>query len=284
MWKLVQIEITRGQEDLLGWLFIDELGAYSCQSLHSTDSTVHLQFGFAAEKLGDGLASAINEALSKYALRPQRMVIRSIDSKEWSEEWKKGYKPLAMGGRLLVRPPWCHAPSTRMRPPIYIQPKLGFGNGHVTTHLCLEFMEEIASGPRILDIGTGSGVLSIGSALIMPDCQVTAIEIDPAVCEVARENFQINNVADRIVLLEGSIFQLDPGIEFDTIFCNLSCPVNCDLASTYEDRLNPGGHVIMGGILNEDLHKLEESMAKTNLQILEKRERDAWTCVVARRN
>lgn len=287
-WTVVELDINPEHEDLITWLLIHHLGANGCQIIASTDSSATIQASFETGVLKADNPSLILAALDEYGLGTASATLRlkELEESDWLAEWKKGFKPLPIGERFVISPPWsAQEVAGTDRLVILIEPGLAFGTGHhATTQFCLEATEKFGQGPKILDVGTGSGILAIGAALLFAKCEITAVEIDPEACKVARENFQINNVTANLVLIEGSIDDLGTDIKFNTILSNLTCEDNSALIPIYAGMLAAGGRVIMSGILKEKLPQLEDALRGSRLKTIESRSNDSWSCVVVELN
>ena len=130
----------------------------------------------------------------------------NVHDEDWSEVWKKFYKPFRAGNHLVVKPTWELYDAQPGDKVIEIDPGMAFGSGtHETTGMCMELLEDaLKGGERVIDVGTGSGILAIGAALLGAR-EVTAIDIDPMAVKVARENIVHNGLQDKITALEGNL-------------------------------------------------------------------------------
>ena len=135
---------------------------------------------------------------------------------------------------------------------------------------------------RLLDVGTGSGILAIASILLLKSAHVWACEIDVDACVVARENLQLNNVEKQITILEGSVETVQ-GQTFDLVLSNLTCEDNVALLKDYVGLTLPGSHLIMSGILKEKLPLLKNELQKHPFRIVEIEEQETWAGVVVER-
>lgn len=179
----------------------------------------------------------------------------AVNSEDWSSSWKVHFKPLRVGKRLLIVPTWEEAAQLPDDLVIRIDPGMAFGTGgHETTRLCLQLLEHVMeespllSVPSLLDLGTGSGILAMAASLLGAG-RVLALDIDPDAVVVARENLVLNNLADSV---ECGIVPLESLAEnFDIILANILAEELVRLASHLAARLNPGGALILSGILAE---------------------------------
>ncbi len=182
-------------------------------------------------------------------------VLSSVNSEDWSSSWKVHFKPLRVGKHLLIVPTWEEAEQRPGDLVLRIDPGMAFGTGgHETTRLCLELLEQVmessdqAVAPSLLDLGTGSGILAMAASLLGAG-RVLALDIDPDAVDVARENLALNQMSGRI---ECGIAPLEALTEsFDIILANILAEELVRLAPYLTKRLNPGGSLILSGILAE---------------------------------
>lgn len=207
---------------------------------------------------------------------------RLVDEALWEKGWREGFHTIKVG-RLVVRPPWEAYTPQPGELVMVLEPGLAFGTGHhPTTRLCLEWMQEMLTpGQRILDIGTGSGILAIGAALLGA-AEVLALDTDPLAVRSARQNVQRNGLASRVRVRRGSI-PWPQGGPFDGILANISAKVISALAPFLWDALHPGGWVIASGILREHLGSVAEDMHKAGFPAPQVRSEGEWIALLARR-
>lgn len=178
-----------------------------------------------------------------------------VNAEDWSSSWKVHFKPLRVGKHLLIVPTWEEATQLPGDLVIRIDPGMAFGTGgHETTRLCLELVEQVmeerdrASAPSLLDLGTGSGILAMAASLLGAG-RILALDIDPDAVIVARENLALNQLIDRV---ECGTTPLESLTErFDIILANILAEELVRLAPHLTDCLNPGGSLILSGILAE---------------------------------
>ncbi|MCH7480943.1 MAG: 50S ribosomal protein L11 methyltransferase [Chloroflexi bacterium] len=132
-----------------------------------------------------------------------------IEDANWMEAWKQHYHPIEVGKKILILPAWIDPPSDGDRIAIQIDPGMAFGTGaHPTTQLCLEWLERlIKPGSSVIDVGCGSGILSIAAAKLGAD-RVLAVDVDKKAVELARESAVLNNVGNRIDIVRGSVKEI----------------------------------------------------------------------------
>jgi ribosomal protein L11 methyltransferase len=216
---------------------------------------------------------------------------RSVYERNWAEAWKKHYRPIPVGRKLIIVPAWMDSPDEK-RIPIRIDPGMAFGTGtHPTTRLCLEFEEKILeergvkSGMEVIDIGCGSGILSV-AALKLGVSRALAVDVDPEAIESARKNAQINAISERLELGAGSLSQILAG-QFSIrraplVLANILAPVIIRLLDEgLAGLLTPGGDLLFSGILEEQAADVEEAARKVGLGIQERLQFEDWVALRA---
>lgn len=226
--------------------------------------------------------------LRAFELRPiGELQTRIVDEADWASAWKAHFPVLRIGRRLVVRPTWRRY---RPRPSdvvLALDPGMAFGTGlHPTTRLCLLALEELAeagrleSSPRVLDLGSGSGILSIAAARLGAG-RVLALDLDPLAVEATIANARRNRVARRIAARRGS---LPSGAgPFDVVLANLVASILVELAPLFAAELAPGGHLVASGIVAERAAEVEAAFAGAGLGLADRLEEGDWVALVARR-
>ena len=209
---------------------------------------------------------------------------QSVRDEDWSEVWKQFYKPFRAGKSLVVKPTWepyDAQPGDRI---IEIDPGMAFGSGtHETTGLCLELLEEnLRGGERVIDVGTGSGILAIGAALLGAK-DVLAIDIDPVAVRVAKENIAHNALEDKVRAVEGNLLASSDGM-CELCVANIIADVICMFAAPLNDHIVPGGLFICSGIIKEREQDVVDALTAADYTILEIRRRGEWVAMLSRRH
>ncbi len=217
---------------------------------------------------------------------------KAIADQNWMEAWKQHYHPIPIGRRLLILPAWLESPEPE-RIAIKIDPGMAFGTGtHPTTQLCLELMEERDSlfgsgvtvqGSRVIDVGCGSGILSI-AALKLGAEGALAVDIDPESIKNSRENAATNGIGDELVLGLGSVQEIQDG-KFPwksarLVLANILAPVIIRLFDAGLAQLvEPGGTIILSGILQEQKDGVVEAGEAQGLHLTETRQIGDWVAL-----
>jgi ribosomal protein L11 methyltransferase len=215
--------------------------------------------------------------------KPQYTIIKEED---WAEAWKVHYHPLRIGKHLLVRPLWIEINPEPYDIVISLDPGMAFGTGtHPTTQLCLEAIEDLTQPDQeILDLGCGSGILSIAAAKLGAQ-QIVGLDIDPIAVEATLENAEANGVADKIVAEEGSLENIITSArQFDFIVVNILAKIILKMTeNNLGDTVRPGGIAIFSGIIDTQVEDVEEGLRKTGLQPYARRQQGDWFLIEAKR-
>jgi ribosomal protein L11 methyltransferase len=212
---------------------------------------------------------------------PQVWPVRQDD---WAENWKQHFPPLHIGDRLLIRPSWERHEPLPGQAVIELDPGMAFGTGtHATTRLCLEALaEQLATTPgvRVLDVGTGSGILAMAAAALGAS-EVLACDIDAEACRAAAENVQRNGLSDRVTITTTPLEQLAG--QFDVLLANILAEENIRLAAQFFEHLAPGGALILSGILQEKEAAVASAFSAWPLRGPQTSRLEEWSCLVYRR-
>jgi ribosomal protein L11 methyltransferase len=208
---------------------------------------------------------------------------------DWAEEWKQFYR-LQRIGRLVVRPSWEEYDPAEGEVVIALDPGAAFGTGeHETTRLCLAAVEaHLAPGDRVLDVGAGSGILSIAASALGAG-EVHALDIDADTVAVARENAERNGLGDAIEFGAGSVggdwpWPGRPPEGYDVVLANISSLVIGRLAGYLAAAARPGGLVVASGFILRDVDEVRGYLADAGLVEVAYETEGNWGCLVASRD
>ncbi len=180
--------------------------------------------------------------------------IETFDDVQWEKEWKRFIKPVEVGSRLFIRPSWIEPPKDLERIDIIIDPEMAFGTGHhETTQLCLEWLENFSntndvSKMTVLDVGTGSGIISI-AAIKLGFRYAVGIDIDLTALSFAKKNVRKNRVDSNVSLVAGTPDCIRGN--FDVIVANINVGVLVNLAPVLKNLVKGGAIVVLSGILRD---------------------------------
>lgn len=203
---------------------------------------------------------------------------QGVEQEDWQNAWKQYYHAMDIGRRLAIVPGWEEYETDRTV--ITMDPGMAFGTGtHETTSLCLETLDELVQGgERMLDIGTGSGILAI-AALKLGAAQAEGVDIDPMCVRTAGENAQRNGVADRFTVLVGDLSDKASG-QYNIITANIVAAAILSLAPHVPALLAPGARFIASGIIDERRDEVLEGLRAAGLRPVQVREKRGWVCVI----
>ncbi len=257
-------------------------------------------FYLPADETGFAKMGEVRIALE--ALKQQRtdcgtllMTLEDLEDADWENNWKQYYKPMEIGERLLVIPQWLQedpkvkALLSQGRVPLILDPGLTFGTGsHATTRLCLTALERhIRGGERVLDLGCGSGILSI-AALRLGAAEAVATDIDDKCLTVAYDNAALNGIgADTYTVLVGDVlpdetFRARVGGGYQIVVANIVADVIKALAPMVQSFLAPGGLFLCSGIIDDRAEEVAAALTAAGLEILETRDAEGWFSYLCR--
>ena len=212
----------------------------------------------------------------------------TVDDEDWANNWKQYYKPLPIGSRLLVLPSWEARPETD-RIVLKLDPGMAFGTGaHHTTRMCLEFLEKtVKPGDTMLDLGCGSGILSI-AARLLGAAKATAVDIDPIAESIAYENAEMNGIGrDGYEVLIGNVLsdtrlQKQIAGRYPVVAANIVADVIIALAPIARPLVAPGGVFLVSGIIDERVDEVVNALNKSGFTVSEHSRAEGWNAFLCR--
>ena len=220
------------------------------------------------------------------------MTAAPLAETNWEESWKDNYPPQEVGQSLVVLPYWLADSDTRGRKPVILDPGLTFGTGaHPSTQMVMEAMEElVVPGMACLDLGSGSGILSI-AALRLGSKSAIGVDIDPKAEDIARENAAYNDFsAPEFTARTGNVTEDTALMEalsqnrYDIVLVNIVADVIIALAPVLPKFLDGGSTLICSGILDTRLNDVTTALQKAGLTVTTVRAMEDWRCVTAKRS
>lgn len=228
----------------------------------------------------DALADCKEEAdevLERYGIEGARYI--QIESQNWNALWESNFPEVHIGSRAVIRAPF-HAPHPELGDmDIVINPQMAFGTGHhSTTALMVEtLLDSDLTGLRVLDMGSGTGVLAIVAAK-RGAVLVDAVDIDEAACESCRSNFLQNGITGGAEVMLGDI-RCVAGRKYDLIAANINRNILLRDMEAYASMLTSGGQLFVSGFLEQDIPAIEESAHANSLSTVKIRTRDGWVAI-----
>jgi ribosomal protein L11 methyltransferase len=239
---------------------------------------------FPMEQVGERLLGEVRRTLDDLGaaagVQPT-LAMQSIDGGAWVEHWKRFYRPFKIGKRLVIRPPWERYVATSDELILTLNPGQAFGTGlHATTQLCLGCVETMAAtrpGGQLLDIGCGSGILSLAAVLFGCGAAV-GVDLDPVAVWVARANARLNHLSTQVSFAAGSVEAVAG--RFDVAVANILLEPILAMLRPLHRVVVPGGAVVLSGILSTELPQLRAGLATHGWRITQQATQDEWTAVV----
>ena len=215
----------------------------------------------------------------------------ALEDTDWSESWKENYPPQPVGQRILVLPYWLAEEDTQGKLPVILDPGLTFGTGaHPSTQMVMETMEEsIVPGCSCLDLGSGSGILSI-AALRLGAGSAIGVDIDPKAEDIARQNAAYNGyAAPEFMAYTGNVTADKPlmdrlqTLRHDVVLVNIVADVIIGLAPVLPQFLRKESLLILSGILDSRLEDVKNALRAAGLTVTGIRAKEEWRCVCAKK-
>lgn len=243
------------------------------------DGLIH--YGVYFEETNDGrrqlqnLVDFLSENIDDFSYESEH-----IDNSNWEEEWKKSYTSFTIGKYILIKPSWEEVDEEE-KIVIEIEPKMAFGTGtHETTSMCMEYVEnEDFSGKDVLDIGCGSGILSI-LAKKLGAKSVDACDIDPIAIDSTNDNARINNVD--VNAFESDLFS-NVECKYDVIFANILAEILVRMIPQTEKYLNEDGILVLSGIIIQREDMVKNALIENGYEIIDIMRKGEWSLISARR-
>lgn len=217
------------------------------------------------------------------------LTVNIVDDEDWANNWKQYFKPFEVGEKILVKPTWEELENETDRIVLEIDPGASFGTGqHFTTQLCIEQIEKyINKGMEVLDMGCGSGILSIASILLGAK-HVVGVDIDENAVRIARENAAVNNIYEnKFMTYCGNIIEderLQDVIGFnkyDMIAVNIIADIIIEMGDCFPKFLKQGGILITSGIIEKYVDQVKDMLINLGFEIKETIQKEDWVSITA---
>jgi len=205
------------------------------------------------------------------------ITVRYVDEEDWATAWKAYFKPIPIGRRIVITPPWESPELNAEQIAVVVDPGMAFGTGsHPTTQLCLAAIDEfLKPGDSVADLGTGSGILAIAAKLLGAD-KVAGSDIDPLAVKIAQDNSEVNGVQIDFTIEA-------PVGEYDIVVANILADVILDLKETLINLTKPSGVLIVSGIIDTRSGDVLRGLSDAGLELIEERAQSEWRAIIFRR-
>ena len=240
------------------------------------------------------LRELLTELLIEYpeaGLGSLELTLANVRDEDWENNWKQYYQPIPIGKKLLVVPKWMEPDRGEGRIPVLLDPGMIFGTGaHASTQMCMLRLEElIRGGEEILDLGSGSGILSI-TALRLGAAHATGVDVDPKAEDIARENAAINGLGpDRFTAVTGNVITGQAALEglfsktYDLVCMNIFADVIIPMAAVLPRFMTEQTVLICSGVLENRYEEVRAAIEAAGLEIDSLQTMNDWCCFTARK-
>lgn len=275
-WAEMTVAVSGDAQEIVGAILTDVAG---CHGYASTSQGVS---GYLPvdDRLENTLLT-LKAALADLPAVSPDITVRFVAEEDWANAWKQYFKPQRVGQRIVVKPTWEEYLPEPGDLILQIDPGMAFGTGlHATTRLCLRALEaHVKPNALVADVGTGSGILAVGAALLGA-ARVIAVDNDPLAVRVAQENVAVNQVQEQVQVSEADT---PPQGIYDIVVANILADVILGMAPSLTAALRDGGLLIASGIIERRADDVRAGLARAGLRIDETLAEGEWVAVLARK-
>lgn len=239
---------------------------------------------FLAENVEEIKEAINNLVLYNIDIGKNNVSISEVNEEEWATAWKKYYHPVKISERFTIVPTWEeYTPVSSDELIIELDPGMAFGTGtHPTTVMCIQALERtVKSGDIVIDVGTGSGVLSIAAAMLGAE-KVTALDLDEVAVNSARLNIELNKVHHAVDVKQNNLLDgVEPGA--DIVVANILAEVILRFTGDVSSVVKQGGYFIASGIIQPKKQEVKDAMIEAGFEIVETLQMEDWVAIIGRR-
>ena len=277
------VDVQKLREDELYWDYIDE------KLLENDTEETKIMAYFSEEEtnLPEKIA-VIREKirnLTEFGLSigSGTVELSNVNQEDWESAWKQYFKPVHVTDRIVVKPEWEEYSPQEGEIVIEIDPGMAFGTGtHETTSMCINQIEKnLKSGDTVIDIGSGSGILSMAAVLLGAE-KATGVDLDPVAVRVALENVELNNLQDKIEILHGNLTDVIRE-KADIVVANIMADIILILLEDVRAFIKDDGLFISSGIIQEKRAAVEARLLEKNFSIVEVETKGEWCAITAQK-
>lgn len=212
--------------------------------------------------------------------------ISNLKEEDWANAWKEHFQVHRIGDRVVIRPTWRPYEAQGDEVVVDLDPGMAFGTGlHPSTRLSMLGVEQVVKeGDRLLDVGTGSGILAI-AALKLGASIADTVDVETVAVRATEENAELNGVADRLKIAHGSVGEGEPfeGEVYDVVLANIIARILIDLSAALVRHTKPGGHLVLAGIIQQREDDVVAAFAEQGATVVTRRQFDDWVSLVLTR-
>lgn len=278
-------EFLEGTE--LYWDYVDE------SLMHLKEGDTRMTIYILENVQGAETLSALKQALPTLGDQYGTLEInlKNVCEEDWENNWKKYFKPFNVGNSILIKPTWEKTDNPENRKILEIDPGSSFGTGtHETTKLCLETLEKIIiKDDSVLDLGCGSGILSIGAHLLGAK-ELTMVDIDLNSVRVAKENLLQNKIDEKVFTAYCGNIITDENLrntlsvqKYNVVVANIVADVLKAMSGYFGDFLDENGTLIISGIISERCDEVVDAVTEKGFYVVDSYEEGEWSCVVLKK-
>lgn len=281
------LEETRGSWDYVDDDLVERMKGETKVKIYLSDNAA-----------GHDILHSVRDSIAQLAAMDKENVFGRLDisldnvnEEDWANNWKQYFKPLTVGDKILILPEWETLNEDTDRTVFTVNPGMSFGTGsHNTTQLCIEELENVLTkDTHVLDLGCGSGILSI-IALLLGAPDATAVDIDPNAVDIAYQNAERNGIDKSVyrafagnVLADSELISKISDKKYEVVVANIVADVIIALADIVPDLIVSGGIYITSGIITDRKEDVIARYKDSNFEIINIREKGDWVSVVMKR-